>query len=217
MERAIALTKKLKKFCFKIGVDLIGFANPGFFDRFPKYNQPENYLKDTKTVIILGLHLEDILLDAWCNIPKEGKSFQFADSILENLCNKVKRFLSENGFEAEVISYTPGFYLKDSAALAGIGSIGKNNLLLTEEFGSQIRLRALCTKAPLECGEPIYLSKHCEDCNICIEACPANAFSSGKYNKELCLSYNLTNKTNLSDYTSIWCNVCIESCPVGKK
>ena len=49
MERDVNLTKKVEKFCDKIGIDIVGFANPVFFNRFPKLNQPENYLNNTKT------------------------------------------------------------------------------------------------------------------------------------------------------------------------
>jgi epoxyqueuosine reductase len=217
MDRDINLTRKVEKFCKKIRIDTVGFVDPIFFERFPKFNQPESYLKGTTTAIIVGIYLDDILLDAWCNIPRNSRNFHFADSIIEGNCFKLINFLIEHGYESKLIPYTPGFYLKDCAALAGLGPIGKNNLLITERFGSQVRLRALCTTAPLICGKPIYSSKYCERCNICIEVCPAKAFSEGKYNKEKCLSYNLANRRILSDYTSIWCNVCIESCPIGKK
>jgi len=141
-------------------------------------------------------------------------------SLLEKVgifCFKVKNYLFEIGFESVIIPYNPGLFLKDSAALAGIGPIGKNNLLILEEFGSQVRLRALTTKAPLLCGTPIFKSGYCEGCDICINSCPANAFPEGKYNKDICLPYNLSNMRKLSENTSIWCNICIESCPIGKK
>ena len=122
----------------------------------------------------------------------------------------------KKGFNSRVIPYSPGLYLKEAAALAGIGPIGKNNLLITENFGSQVRLRAIATTAPLICGEPITESKYRKECNLCIKACPANAFVEGKYIREKCYGYLETHKRNLSDNTIIECNVCIESCPIGK-
>jgi epoxyqueuosine reductase QueG len=217
MKRDETLTNDLKDFCKKIGINLVGFAEPLHFDRYPELNRPSHYLKNAKTVIIIGIHIYDIILDAWHNNPEGKKNFHFADSILENYCNRVKEFLSNNDFNSEIFPYKPGLYLKDAAALAGIGPIGKNNLLLTEVYGSQIRLRALATDAALLIGNPINESKYCKECNICQESCPANAFSDGIYNKDLCLSYNLLNLKKLSDYTVIWCNVCIDSCPIGNK
>lgn len=217
MERNEKLTLKVKKYSKKIGVDVIGFADPNNYERFPKYNQPISYLKDSKTVIILGLHLHDIILDAWNLNQETGKNNHFADSILEKYCNLIKSLLLKQGYESKVISYNPGLFLKDSAALAGIGPIGKNNLLITEQYGSQIRIRALTTTAPLICGVPILESEYCKECNSCIESCPAEAFPNGKYSKEICQPYQLSHLRKLSDDTSIWCNICIESCPIGKK
>lgn len=217
MEKDKDLTEVLIKYSKKIGIDIIGFANPKYYDKFAKINRPDRFLEDVNAVIIIGIHLYDIILDAWSLDQNTGKSFHYLDSILENRCYLLKEFLSKKGYKSEIISYNPGLYLKDSAATAGIGPIGKNNLLITNEFGSQVRLRALVTNAPLELGQPILKSEYCENCNICIDSCPAQAFVDGKYIKDICLSYNLSNLKKLTKYTSIWCNLCIESCPVSKK
>ena len=217
MERDEKLTLKVKKYSKKIGVDFIGFADPAHYGRFPEYNQPRFYLEGSRAVIILGFHLQDIILDAWNVNQQTGKNYHFADLILEKFGNLVRDFLTKQGYESEIIPYIPGLFLKDSAAFAGIGPVGKNNLLITEQFGSQVRLRALTTTTPLVCGAPIMESEYCKECNICVESCPAGAFSGGKYSKEICQPYQLSHLKKLSEDTSIWCNICIESCPIGKK
>lgn len=216
MERDNDLTKKVETYSLKIGANFVGFADPIHFNKFSKDHQPEQFLKGSKTVIILGLYLYDIILDSWNKDPDTGKNYHFADSILENFCARLKNFLSNEGYDSKIISYEPGLFLKDACALAGIGPIGKNNLLITEEFGSQVRLRALVTTAPLVCGKSILKSKYCEGCNKCIEACPAKAFLEGIYNKMICLPYCLSHLRKLSEDTVIWCNVCIDACPIGK-
>ena len=215
MNQNSELTREIRNYCKKIGVDIVGFADPGLFDRFPKFHKPEYFLKDAKTVIVIGMHIYDIVLDAWFEDSK--RSFHFADTILENFCYKIKNFISEQGYISKIISYTPGFFLKDAAALAGIGPVGKNNLLITEKFGPQVRLRALTTTAPLKYGTPILESKYCENCSKCIEACPVQALNGEKYNREACYSYQISHKKKLSKTAKIWCNICIEACPVGKK
>lgn len=216
MIRNEILTRELIKYCNNINVDLVGFANPKFFNKYRPDNRPQAFLENPKSVIIIGLHLYDLLLDAWSKDEKKNMNYHFADSILVNQCYKIKNFLAKKGFKSKIISYKPGLYLKDAAALAGMGPIGKNNLFITERYGSQIRLRALVTEAPLVVGNPINESKYCKNCDICIEACPANAFSEGKYNKDACLTYCQANLRNLSDKTVLWCNICIECCPIGK-
>ena len=49
MERDQKLTEDLIKFSEKIGIDIIGFANPKDFERFSEKNRPEAYLKDVQT------------------------------------------------------------------------------------------------------------------------------------------------------------------------
>jgi epoxyqueuosine reductase QueG len=145
------------------------------------------------------------------------KSYHFADSILVDQCHQIKSFLAKKGFNSKIIPYIPGLYLKDAAAIAGIGPIGKNNLLITKTFGSQVRLRALVTVAELSYGTPIHESDYCKNCSMCVDSCPVSALEGGTYNKELCNNYCLNNLKDLSENTVIWCNICIEACPIGKK
>jgi epoxyqueuosine reductase QueG len=216
MKRNTELTEDLEAYKEEIGLDLIGFADPAHFNRYSKFQQPSSYLSEVKTVILLGMHLYDLTLDTWSRDPKSGKEFHFLDLILENLGNKVEKFLKDKGFETLLLPYSPGLFLKEVGALAGLGPIGKNNLLLTKDYGPQIRLRALTTSAPLTVGTPINESEFCKNCEKCLQACPAEAFVDGKYHKELCLQYSLDNLKYLSRHSKIWCNKCIEVCPVGK-
>jgi len=211
------LTDGLTAHCDKIGIDIVGFGDSIHFNKFNKENRPESYLKNAKSVIVIGFHLYDLILDAWSRDEMKEKSYHFADSILVDQCHQIKSFLAKKGFNSKIIPYKPGLYLKDAAALAGIGPIGKNNLLITKTFGSQVRLRALVTVAELSYGTPIHESDYCKNCSLCIDSCPAGALEGGQYNKELCNNYCLENLKGLSENTVIWCNICIEACPIGKK
>lgn len=217
MVKSKNFTDELNAYCDKIGVDIVGFCDPANFNTFDREHTPESFLKDSKTTIVVGFYLYDLSLDAWSKDKENDRSFHFADSILLGQCHQIKSFLVKKGFKSKIIPYKPGLYLKDAAALAGIGPIGKNNLLITKKFGSQVRLRALVTEAELTYGTPIHKSSYCKDCNICVDSCPANALEQGNYNKDLCHAYCLENLKNLSDDTVLWCNICIENCPVGKK
>jgi len=65
---------------------------------------------------------------------------------------------------------------KTVATRAGIGWIGKCALLITEKYGSAIRISSILTDAPLDTALPIN-SSLCGDCMLCKEACPAGAVS----------------------------------------
>ncbi|MBN2211708.1 MAG: tRNA epoxyqueuosine(34) reductase QueG [Sedimentisphaerales bacterium] len=62
---------------------------------------------------------------------------------------------------------------KALAARAGLGWIGKNGLLLNEQFGSWLVLGEIVTNMELEPDEPI--AEKCGACACCLDACPTKA------------------------------------------
>jgi epoxyqueuosine reductase len=65
------------------------------------------------------------------------------------------------------------------ATRAGIGWIGKTDLLISLKFGPRIRLASILTNFQFSrLGIPINESR-CGECNICVIKCPANA-ANGK-------------------------------------
>lgn len=74
-----------------------------------------------------------------------------------------------------------GTYLKDAAVLAGLGCIGKNNILVTPQFGPRVRLRALTLDVALPATGPTGFDP-CRQCDApCRRACPQGAFARQVY------------------------------------
>lgn len=65
---------------------------------------------------------------------------------------------------------------KTVARLAGLGWIGRCALLITEEFGSALRLTSVLTNAPLATGQPQDASR-CGSCTACRDVCPGGAIT----------------------------------------
>ena len=57
---------------------------------------------------------------------------------------------------------------------AGLGELGRNGLLTTEQFGPRLRLCKVLTDLPSELDSPVDMGvQHfCETCERCAEACP---------------------------------------------
>ena len=115
---------------------------------------------------------------------------------------------------------------KTVATRAGIGWIGKSALLVTEQYGSMIRLSSILTDAPLETAAPIHLSK-CGECMVCANACPAGSISGkewkvGMYRDDFFdpIKCRQTAKERSrqgfgGEYTI--CGKCIEVCPYTRR
>ncbi len=139
-----------------------------------------------------------------------------------------------------------GTYLKDAAVLAGLGCIGKNNLLLTPQFGPRVRLRALTLDADLPSTGPRNFDP-CTQCEeFCRNACPQKTFGTkiyqeqdygqdllpgrdGRFARPVCQLQMDRDEKPLGDEpgegtgadsflpTIKYCRNCELACPVGKK
>lgn len=105
----------------------------------------------------------------------------------------------------------------EAAALAGLGVIGKNGMLITEKYSSYVFLGEIITDCPTETVTGNI--KYCHKCGECENACPKKECGE-------CLS-SLAQKKGVLDenerktiyrYGSAWgCDVCQEVCPYTKK
>lgn len=98
-----------------------------------------------------------------------------------------------------------GVFMKDAAVLGGLGCIGKNNLLVTPEFGPRIRLRVMLLEEDLP-STGILDFDPCTDCKAyCMKVCPQKAFDEKIYSKEGYGQNELPGRTGV--YSRLTCNV----------
>jgi epoxyqueuosine reductase QueG len=115
---------------------------------------------------------------------------------------------------------------KTVATRSGTGWIGKSALLVTEKFGSMIRISSILTDAPLETAIPINISK-CANCMICADACPAQAISGKAWSVEMfrdeffnpiaCRKTAKERSKKGFNSEATICGKCIEVCPYTRK
>jgi epoxyqueuosine reductase QueG len=108
-----------------------------------------------------------------------------------------------------------------AATLAGLGWVGKCDLLVTPEFGSAVRWGSVLTDAPLACGTPVTASR-CGVCRACVDVCPGQACSGTEWRQGLaresfwdpkaCMAgMQAINARRGSDFKI--CGLCIAACP----
>jgi epoxyqueuosine reductase QueG len=111
-----------------------------------------------------------------------------------------------------------------AAALAGLGVIGRNGLLINERYGSFVFIGEIVTSLnlPHRPRKPAA----CMECGKCEAACPTGAITRGAgVNPELCLSRITQKKGGLPEHERellhrhklVWgCDICQDVCPHNK-
>ena len=140
--------------------------------------------------------------------------------------------LRTHGIRGQALPYQKergGVYLKDAAVLAGLGVMGKNNLVLHPIWGAGVRLRSVLIQAHLPASAPVDNFNPCFRCDMpCRKACPLNAFEGRRYHRPVCMQQLESDRENPIESGQIdsggspvfmteWCRRCEFACPVGKE
>ena len=132
---------------------------------------------------------------------------------------KLADLLSSQGFLA--LPSAGGLLMADHhGALAGLGELGRQGLLISPEYGPNLRLFSIITDYPFETGRPVSfgVADYCETCQRCINECPAKALTEGRrrpglyqwpVNRRACFD-NWRQKNDP-------CRKCIEICPYTRE
>jgi epoxyqueuosine reductase len=224
------LNSRIKEQLLDKGASLVGFAD---LSEIPA---------DKRNNMLYGISIAVALTPSIVRGIKDGPTKEYLEEYkrvnekLDNLVKYAGFLINESGYEAVIKTATIEVSAEDLvlgtvlphktvATRAGLGWIGKCALLVTEEFGSAVRLSSVLTNAPLKAGNPINESQ-CGSCNICTTECPASAPSGenwvvGKprdtfFNAYACRKAALERATSAGFHATI-CGKCIEVCPRTRK
>jgi epoxyqueuosine reductase len=167
---------------------------------------------------------------------KYCEEYKRINNLLDNLADITSEYLIAHGYIAHKTSSTikteslyngiPGLPHKTSATLSGLGWIGKCALLITEKYGSAVRLTTVFTNALFDCGTPIVASS-CGQCSACVKRCPGKAVLGNNwrqgakreeiYNMRLCREAVVDLSINQLKLDVAICGICIANCPYTLK
>jgi epoxyqueuosine reductase QueG len=220
-----ALTQELKGYVMGEGAELVGIAPVERFEDAPPGHRPRDLLPEARSVVSLAFRLFDRLVEGLpASRPMYTENFHFVNAEMAICTTRAARFLLRRGFVTIPVYYSgreygiphprpffDEFSLRHAAEKAGLGRIGKNQLLITPQFGPRVRLAAVITSAELA-PDPMLTQEVCdpERCNWrCVVHCPAGALKrNGTIEKELC------NKYMFETLRPLRCGMCVASCPV---
>ncbi len=242
-----AQTKKIEQIiiekAMEVGVSSAGIAkvadlkaSPSYeiYDKMPFYEEYKGveWHEEHKSILVWSLvHPASKPVLDWWSLKIQG--FTPGMGVMRLQSKTLRVWLGEElGIKALSLPYQieyGGAFLKDAGALAGLGIIGKNNLLITPEFGPRVRLRAIFMEAELEPTGPIVFDP-CEGCDMpCHRSCPREAFRSGKFERPYCKAEQDQRDANfeildgsimgIEEPSEVvkYCRNCEVSCPVGRE
>lgn len=213
---------------------LIGFADLG---ELVKNEFPFQY------AIVVGAKLDDSIINKieFALTTDYVEHYHQKNDELNELVGKIAAFLTRHQIENYPVPATVmeseldekyqmtlryKFSHKMAATRAGLGWIGKTDLLISKKFGPRLRLATVLTNYRFEnWGTPINKSL-CGNCQVCVEKCPGLA-ANGKLwttqtdRDEFFSAHKCRNacrkraKEFLGKEISL-CGICVAVCPRGR-
>ena len=212
----------VKQYGIDAGANIVGIASSKDFDLAPAGFKPTDVLPECLSVIVLGATFSPEVLK---DITEYTESRNTMLTTMTNMAKKVAKRIKADKYKTKAISATGGKWvegdgrkeqfgyisLKHAAEIAGMGVIGKNYLLTNPQYGNLLWLSAVLTDAELmpdEKAEPTM----CNNCNKCVEACPAGALDDiASFDKKGCSKFFAIEDKKLK----IKCYLCRTVCPYG--
>lgn len=213
--------EEVKKKAGLLGADLCGVASMDRFGDAPDGYHPADVFPSCKSVISFACRFPAGTLMCGTNVPYTRVRNSLTakmDGIALDLCIWLEKRgalslpvpANESQWDTRTGRWRSIISQKHAAQAAGIGTIGRHSLLITPEFGSMVWLGAVLTEAELEADS--LKERLCNDCNLCVEACPVNALEETQIKQQICWDYAFGD----DEEKQIWqiaCHKCRDICP----
>lgn len=165
----------------------------------------ENILPGTTHVVVVAVaHTRAALRSA--NVQVKQYDTIYTYQRVCDLSMELAREIEHEGYEAVAVpAFIPIDMLGEgkgmkgelcwrrAAVAAGLGWIGKNGLLVTNDFGSRVRIGGVVTTYPLNRisgqTEPHDRKNSCDGCSACLARCPVGALTGSGIDKKKCGDY----------------------------
>lgn len=199
------IKESIRDFVLGLGVDDVGIAAVYNYNS-PRSPEIASIFPEAKTIIVLAYKETSN-----CDSPNRQIAINGRLDLIEfsQSCNyRLARFL-EREYDARAMtvpySYPIDFRKKDNnsnrdpvadvslrhaAVAAGLGAIGRHNLVIHPRLGARVLFTAILCDLDLPADAPV--QDLCSRCNLCVESCPGGALNEeGKTEVQKCTPYSM--------------------------
>jgi epoxyqueuosine reductase len=208
----------------RLGADLCGIAPVERFRDAPEGFHPCDIFSRTKSVLVYAKRIPTTILDSESCIPYttvNNTLTQETDRLGLNLSLALEDMGIHNvmipsddpfdSWDKEKCHVTGVLSLRHAGYLAGLGRIGKNNLLINDKFGNMIYPGALLLAEEVT-PDPVATYNACpEKCNLCLKSCPLSALDGKTVDQKTCRP--LSNFKTEKGFVLQRCWICRKVCP----
>lgn len=190
--------------------------------------QPTDILPSAKSVIVFTIYIGKFAAPSTREYGRMSRLVfsGFYKNIVKEL-RPVQALLEAQGHRAVITDEAAegaSLPMKAAAVKAGLGWIGKNTLLNSQQFGTFRALGAILTDADLAQTYPRAPMRCGSGCTRCLDACPVQALHAPReIVKTECLSYILGKQSAVlspgtdTDGYFFECEICQNICPWNQK
>jgi epoxyqueuosine reductase len=228
------LKRQIMEKCAGLDIPVVGFTSADAWDTplfepwVPEEFRPRAIYPETQSVIVIGLPVSLPVLETAPSIWYH-ELYKTVNNLLDENAYRIALSLTRSGFPSVAVprdGYGSITVLKErpvaffshrhAAYLAGLGSFGTNNMLLTREFGPRIRFTSIFTTAEIP-PDPVMEENLCTKCQRCSTSCPVKALGGGGYPSDITDKSACSIRSEaLSRRFVSPCGICIKVCPVGE-
>ncbi len=214
----------LKKYCLSLEVDLFGVADIKEIKN--EFLISPKVLAKMDRAVCLGLRISQAALNEIEQVPTRMyfHHYRMVNTFLDQVALRVGNYIQKKGYlslpipASQIIDWeklSAHASHRRLGVLAGLGWIGRNNLLVNKELGSQFRLVTILTDMPLVADEPT--KEDCGSCRLCVKICPAQAIKDNPehFEHQKCFE-KLKEFQKQRQVDSYVCGICVNVCK-GKK
>jgi len=212
---------KIKDLSCQWGGSLFGVADLRLFKR-DEILLPATLIDPLPYAISVGYHLSGAVLEGIENQPTPlyFHHYQRANILLDTIGLILSSKIQEFGYQAMPIPASQIVDWKNQrshlshkhvASAAGLGWIGRNNLLVNEKLGARVRLVSILTDLPLTIDSPTL--RNCGSCRACLSVCPAGAIAERQedFNHFQCYE-QLKSFSKKLHFSHQICGICVKAC-----